>query len=504
MKVTAFILTGVLLLPLSACSKPESPSPPAKAEKKIRPPAVAGGFYPGSSQSLSRAVDDLLRPAQKLALPGRIVALIAPHAGYQYSGKTAAWAFKQLQDSGVTEVFLIGCSHRAYFSGVSIYGGDGYRTPLGVVPVDQKTAAWIRGRDNRFNYYPHAHAQEHSLEVELPFLQRVLKDFKVVPILLGQVDRDTDEKLGQVLAEAMKKDPRAVIVCSTDMTHYPPYEDANRIDRETLEAIKSLDPDKVVGVRKKYIPGDVPNLSCALCGENAVLTTMKAARLLGVDRVEILDYCNSGDVSFGDRNRVVGYGAVIFLKEGEMPKYDYEGELDEAAQRELLKIARRSLETYIRTGKTAHIESENPALQVKRGVFVTLNKKGGLRGCMGHFEQDTPLFRLIARQVVTSATGDPRFPSVRPEELADIDIEISVLSAPESVDSVEDIVVGKHGVILQKAGRGATFLPQVASEQGWDRETMLSHLAYKAGLPPDAWKENCRFQVYTAQVFGEK
>ena len=504
MKIAIFILTGFMLVSLPACSKAQSPSARDRSGLKIRPPAVAGAFYPGSSEALSRDVDELLERAPVSSHPGRIVALIVPHAGYRYSGQTAARAFKQLAGSDIKVIFLLGPCHRAYLPGVSIYQGDGYRTPLGIVPVDLETASWLRNQDDRFGYHAGAHLQEHSLEVELPFLQRVLKNFKIVPVLVGRSDRNTAEALGRALAGALEKIPESIIVCSTDMTHYPPYEAANRIDRETLEAIKSLDSDKVLEVRKKYIPGNIPNLSCTLCGENAVLATMEACRLTGVDRVEVLDYRNSGDVSFGDRSRVVGYGAVIFLNEDKMTEFDHEGKLDEAAQLELLRIARRALETYIREGKMPRIESENQVLSRKRGVFVTLTKQGKLRGCMGHFEQDTPLAELVARQVITSATGDQRFPPVRPEELGNIDIEISVLSPPEYVDSAEDIVVGKHGVILHKAGRGATFLPQVAPEQGWDRETMLAHLAYKAGLPPDAWKENCRFQVYTAQVFGEK
>lgn len=502
--VTVVLLTAILI-PFSACSRQAGPPPEDETGKEIRPPVVAGKFYPEDPEELTRMVDALLQQAGKIPDSGKLLALIAPHASYAYSGKAAAASFKLLEGAGIDRVFLIGCSHRAHFTGVSIYGGDGCRTPLGVVPVDKETAAWMRSRDKRFGYYPEAHGQEHSLEVELPFLQRTLKDFKVVPILFGRADKDTVASLGRVLAEAMEREPGGVIVCSTDMTHYPPHKDANRIDRETLEAIKSLDPDKVASMMSKYGAASVPNLVCTLCGEDAVLAVMKAVKILGADRVEVLDYYNSGDVSFGDKAQVVGYGAVAFIKkEGKMAKLDNEGELSEESQKESLKIAREALATYIKTGKAAEIRSDNPQLREKRGVFVTLNKNGVLRGCMGHFEQDTPLFEIVARQAVVSATGDPRFPPVRPRELDDIDIEISVLSAPIAVDSFEDIIVGKHGVILQKGRQAATFLPQVAPEQGWDRETMLSHLAMKAGLSPSAWKEGCRFQVYTAQVFGEE
>ncbi len=181
-----------------------------------------------------------------------------------------------------------------------------------------------------------------------------------------------------------------------------------------------------------------------------------------------------------------------------------EGILTRAARRELLTIARAALTDHITTGRIPNPAAASRELQIRQGMFVTLTIGGNLRGCMGHFDNDTPIAELAARQAVVSATHDPRFARVQPQELAAISIEISVLSNPEPVPSWRDIVVGTHGVIIEKSGRRATFLPQVAPEQGWDRDTMLSHLAVKAGLTPGAWREGASFKVYTAQVFGEK
>jgi len=344
---------------------------------------------------------------------------------------------------------------------------------------------------------------------------------------MGEVDRGTIERLGEVMAEALKNDPDALVVCSTDMTHYPPYQDANRIDRETLEAIRAMDMDKVLAIAAQSARSSVPNLVCTLCGENAVLATMKAASLLGVKEGTLVDYANSGDAPIGDKSRVVGYGAVVFSSpaspgkispslpsadplsfsrnnnaEVAMPQRDTET-LSPKAQKMLLSIAREALNAVLSGKPLPSTGADDPELQSRRGMFVTLTKGGDLRGCMGHFDQDVPLYELAARQAVVSATEDPRFPPMTASELTNVGIEISVLSPPQAVASWRDIVVGTHGVILRKGFRGATFLPQVAPEQGWDLPETLRHLSRKAGLSEDAWEKGASFQVFEAEVFGE-
>ena len=518
---------AVALILFVACSKKADSGEGEAAKGEVRPPAVAGGFYPGDPKTLAAAVEGLLEDAKKLPIEGRIVAVIAPHAGYPYSGPIAAAAFRQIEGRKVSTVLLLGCSHRAAIRGVSVYSGDGFRTPLGVVPVDTALAGWFQKQDPRFTAPREAHDQEHSLEVELPFLQKAIPGFKIVPLLMGEVDRGTIERLGEVIAEALRNDPAAMVVCSTDMTHYPPYQDANRIDRETMEAIRAMDMDKVLAITAQSARLSVSNLVCTLCGENAVLATMKAASLLGVKEGTLVDYANSGDAPIGDKSRVVGYGAVVFSSpaspgkispslpsadplsfsrnnnaEVAMPQRDTET-LSPKAQKMLLSIAREALNAVLSGKPLPSTGADDPELQSRRGMFVTLTKGGNLRGCMGHFDQDVSLYELAARQAVISATEDPRFPPMTASELTNVGIEISVLSPPQAVASWRDIVVGTHGVILRKGFRGATFLPQVAPEQGWDRDEMLTHLSLKAGLSPDAWKEGASFQVYTAQVFGE-
>lgn len=273
---------------------------------------MAGQFYPGDPAELARMVDGLLAEAAPAAGEGELLALLAPHAGYVFSGRTAAYAFKLLPGRRYRNIILVGSAHRDAYPGVSIFDGGGYRTPLGVVPVNRELGRWLRGRDTSFIFRESAHRAEHSLEVELPFLQRTLSDFSIVPILIGRVDPATLEKLGVAMAEAVRANPGTLIVCSTDLTHFPPEPDARRIDREALEAIASLDPARVRAVSRKHVPGPVPNLSTVICGEEAVLVMMTAVNQLGARRAEILHYSNSADSPHGDRGRVVGYGAVAF------------------------------------------------------------------------------------------------------------------------------------------------------------------------------------------------
>lgn len=482
-----------------------------------------GRWFPADPGQLREMMDKFLADAKKEKIDGRIVALISPHAGYVFSGPVAAYGYKQLQGLKFDTVVVVGFSHGMYDPDIAVYEKGSFRTPLGDIPIDEKTTAALIAASPRIKNKPSLFSGEHSLDNQLPFLQRTLTGFKLVPILFGIQTPENITALADALAGVLKG-KNVLLVASTDMSHFWEQDEAKKLDAEVLGRVRALDPD---GIAK--LMADDPS-GRRLCGYGAVQAVMRAAVKLGAGEAKVLKYATSQDTYGTTGAGVVGYTSVALVAKGEKnvtadeksgaaapapagaagkesvmtrPGFE-EGELDAASMKELLKIARESLETYIRTDKRADIKSDNPALRKKRGVFVTLEIGGELRGCMGHFEQDTPLYEIVARQAVVSAVQDPRFPPVRLEELSKIDIEISVLSPPQDVASYKDIIVGKHGVILRRGYNGATFLPQVAPEQGWDRDTMLSHLAMKAGLPSDAWKEGCAFQVYTAQVFGEK
>lgn len=491
----------------------------ASAKTIIRPPAVAGQFYPENPESLTYEIDSLLEEALVEPLPGDTVVLIVPHAGYVFSGWVAAYAYKTLVGKRFDTVILVGLCHRG-LKGVSVYDKGCFTTPLGDVEINSEMAKLI------MDYVPdiiqpslEAHAHEHSLEVQLPFLQRTLQNFKIVPILIDEPE--LSPQLAQAIVHAIKKSKEKVLLIgSTDLTHYPQYEDAKKVDKATVEAILSLNPDKLDTVNQKWLTKDIPNLHCALCSEAAVKTVLSAATQLGANQATLLKSANSGDVPIGEKYQVVGYAAISITKtNGETnspPAYqEIEPEaaahapesfhLDDSAKKELLLIARKTLIGCVNGKDISKIIYSHPQLKQHMGAFVTLHERGELRGCIGRFEPDMPVKDVVRDMTVAAALEDPRFSSVRPDELDDIKIEISVLTPRRKIHDISEIKVGTHGLYIKKGWYTGTLLPQVAVEHKWDTETFLYHTCTKAGLPPDAWQDkDTEIFVYTAIIFHEE
>ncbi|MBU4347105.1 AmmeMemoRadiSam system protein B [Candidatus Parcubacteria bacterium] len=491
--------------------------------KVIRQPVVAGQFYPADASELKNKIEKYLDEADKspqpplrrgvttLAKGGRVKAIMVPHAGYDFSAPVAAYAYKQLQGKKIKTAVIICNSHSSYFDGIAVDDSDGWQTSLGPVEVDKDLAGKLVNADDAIKYNSEAHKTDHVLEVQLPFLQTVLSgEFKIVPILFGNARNDDYEKLAKALADNLGGDD--IIVVSSDMSHYPSYEDANEIDRETLEIIKTGDIAELENHIEETENQDIPNEQTLLCGIDGVKTVMELYNLLGWDRIEILKYANSGDASIGDptslkfqgasKASVVGYGAVAFIKTVESDQQI----LNEQQQKILLNIARTAVETYVNKGEIAEFNNSDERLNWKEGAFVTLRNSGKLRGCIGRIEPSgKPLWQVVRDMAIAAATEDDRFSPVNKGELDKIDYEISVLSAPEKIDNWQDIELGKHGVIAQKGLRGGVFLPQVADETGWSKEEFLSQLCFqKAGLAPDCYKDKeVELKVFTAQVFNE-
>lgn len=511
---------------LSAARAAQEELPP---EPKVRRPAAAGGFYPGSAEALGRQVDDCLEKAEAPELPGRLVAVMAPHAGYVYSGGVAGYAYKLLQKHPFQTAILIGLSHGYPHAGGALDDADFWETPLGRVPVNTALRDRLRDSGAGFEVEPLAHLREHSVEVQLPFLQRIWTEFDIVPITFRQLTPGQREKIADALAEVMKGRDDVVLITSTDMTHYPAYDEAVKCDQATLKAIATLDADKVETNEMEWVGKGIPDLVCTLCGLEGVLVTLEVLDRLGVKGVKVLKYANSGDVPIGDKSRVVGYGAVAFYRTGEAVEGTARSEksratstaqgsaqrpeekpvkneelLSEAERKELLKLARLSLEKHVRREKMPPVEVQSARLKEKGAAFVTLKKHGELRGCIGHLEARLPLYQTVIEMAAAAALQDTRFLPVRPEELADIDLEISYLTPMREITDVNEIEVGRHGIYITQGFRSGVLLPQVATEQGWDRDTFLQHTCLKAGLPPDAWKHGARIEIFTAQVFGEK
>jgi AmmeMemoRadiSam system protein B/AmmeMemoRadiSam system protein A len=475
-----------------------TPSPPAPHVEpdKIRAPAVAGAFYPEDAEELAAMVDTFLEAVEDV--DGEPIAVIAPHAGYVYSGWVAAYAFKELQGVAYDTIVIIGPNHRhPTFQDISVYAEGAFQTPLGYIPVDEEVAQALVDANERIVFDPEVHTAEHSIEVELPFLQRIYEDFEIVPIIIGQPTEENIESLTEALVQVLA-DRKALIIASSDMSHYPSYEDAIRVDTATLAAIETMNSQTVLATTIDSITKGVPNLSTCLCGQGPVLTAVKAAHQLGANQVTILQYANSGDSPFvaPDRSRVVGYGAVMF--------WHYEPpDLSVGEKAKLLTIARESIARYLEEGTLPQFTFTEPNLLRKSGAFVTLEQKGELRGCIGHILAQQPLYTTVQQAAVSAATEDTRFAPLTTEELEETSIEISVLSPLKRVTDVEEIDVGRHGLIIVAEGTSGLLLPQVASEEGWDRQEFLEAVCRKAGLPEDAWQKGAALYTFTAIVFGE-
>jgi len=511
---------------MSAARAAQEEPPP---EPKVRRPAAAGGFYPGSAETLRRQVDDCLEKAEVPDLPGRLVAVMVPHAGYVYSGGVAGYAYKLLQKRPFKTALVIGLSHGYPHAGGALDDADFWETPLGRVPVNTALRERLRQSGAGFEVEPLAHLQEHSVEVQLPFLQRIWTEFDIVPITFRQLTPGQRAKIADALAEVMKGRDDVVLIASTDMTHYPAYAEAVKCDQATLKAMATLDADQVETNEREWVGKGIPDLVCTLCGLEGVLVTLGVLERLGVKGVKVLKYANSGDTPLGDKSRVVGYGAVAFYRTGEAAEGTTPPEkssstpaseksakapeekplkneelLSKAEQKKLLELARLSLEKHVRREKMPPVEVESARLKEKGAAFVTLKKHGELRGCIGHLQARLPLYQTVIEMAAAAALQDIRFLPVRPEELGDIDIEISYLTPMREITDVNEIEVGRHGIYITQGFRSGVLLPQVATEQGWDRDTFLQHTCLKAGLPPDAWKRGAKIEIFTAQVFGEQ
>jgi len=460
-----------------------------------RNPAVAGQFYPADSAVLAGEVDAMLAAAPGVELEGRLVAIQVPHAGYPFSGPTAARAFSLLAGMDDVTVVMVGPSHRVMVTGGAVYDRGGWRTPLGRVAVDEELAAELVAREELFQALPEAHRLEHSLEVQLPFLQRRLSSFRILPVMVLQPIWSEVERMGRALAEVCR-DRGVLLLASTDLYHGDSYENAKRFDRLTVELFAGLDP--------KALHAALDAREAQACGGYATAVVMVAARELDADRATVLDTTNSNEVMGERGGYCVGYSALAFSAVSERDEADADA-LGPAEQKVVLGLARRTVEEYVRSGEVPNLPEATGRLAERRGVFVTLHRDGALRGCIGYVEAVKPLLEAVRDMAVSAATEDPRFPSVGPAELEAVDIEVTVLSPLRRISDPESVEVGRHGLVIRRGGRSGLLLPQVPVEQGWDRREFLEHTCLKAGLPRDAWQDpGTELHVFTGQVLGEQ
>jgi MEMO1 family protein len=480
---------------------------PPKSEKKegnMREPAVAGQFYPGAKDSLDKMVTRFLNNATVPKISGQVMGIVSPHAGYEFSGGVAAHGYKLISDLGFKTVILIGPSHHVFFEGAAVYDQGTWKTPLGQVEVDAKLAKEIINYDpQKIHALPQVHNQEHSLEVQVPFLQKSLKDFKIVPIMLVEPSFQDCQILADAISKAVK-DTTTLLLASSDLYHGYSYDECVEIDKTTLGLIEKLDAKGLYDALKTG--------KAQACGGAPITVVMLAAQKLGADQAKILKSTNSNEVMGEIGGYCVGYGSVVFYqsqKGAKQEKSEIEQNesigLSNSEKKELLKIARATLEKHVRGGKIPEDIPKDDKLQEKRGVFVTLQKHGELRGCIGYVEGIKPIYEAVRDNAINASSNDPRFPPVQPNELKDIDIEITVMTPLERITDPNVIEVGKHGILIRKGWNQGLLLPQVATEYGWNREEFLENTCRKAGLPVNAWKDkDAEIYIFSGEVFGEK
>lgn len=468
-----------------------------------RQPAVLGSFYPSDPFELRQMLKLFFAKAPAPVTDGNVLAIISPHAGYVFSGEVAAAAFNQLDpEKQYKTIFIIGSSHRNSFQGASVYSIGNYVTPLGTVTTDLESAQKLATENRVLAFDPQFHKSEHSIEVQVPFLQYFLKkDFKIVPILLGTQDPNISEQIAKALKPYFL--PENLFVISTDFSHYPSYKDAIVTDHQIADAIVTNNPDKFLNAVESCTRKKVENLATGCCSWPSVITLMYLTEKMTELVYKQVLYKNSGDSEYGEKDRVVGYFAISVQQEKTNTMT-----LTDSEKQKLLQIARNTIDFYLKENRIPEIDMSSlpPDLKNSAGAFVTLKKTGELRGCIGHFEADNPIYKIVQQMAVASATQDYRFPTVTPNELKSIDIEISVLTPMQQISDVSKIRLGTDGIYIKKGGRSGTFLPQVATETHWTLEEFLGHCARdKAGIGWDGWKDkDAEIFVYQAFVFGEK
>ena len=477
---------------------------PDGQKEKVREAGVAGAFYPEDPADLRAMVDSLLAQAKPPRIDGTIIGLISPHAGYIYSGHVAASGYELLKGKKIERVVIISPSHIVAFQGAAVYDGQAYQTPLGKVPVDEVFSRKLADASASVLLSSEGHETvrqgrtEHALEVQLPFLQEVLGDFKLVAIIMGDQDYEDCRALGYALAETIK-DNQTLIVASSDLSHFHKYSEAVKLDSKVVSAVEEWDYFN--------LSRNLSHRVWEACGGGPIVAMMIAAERLGANQVKVIKYANSGDVPAGQKDNVVGYmSAVLWRDEKAAGKEEFGFKLSKEEQAHLLTIARQSVKEAVKNGS---VYDCNPggfeSLKKDRGAFVTLTENGQLRGCIGYTAAVQPLYETVRDAALSAATKDPRFPPVSENDLPKLAYEISVLSPFKKISDTNQIKVGKHGLLIRKGRNEGLLLPQVATDYQWDRLTFLQQTCRKAGLPTNAWQApDADIFIFSAFVFGEE
>lgn len=484
---------------------------------EIRKPAVAGRFYDADPEKLKKTVLQYLDcgPAKT---EGEIIGILAPHAGYAYSGAMAGRAFSRLGEIKADTFVIIGTGHTMSLKCGALMAGGLFETPLGRIPVDAELAAELLKTPSLFENLPEAHETEHSIEVQLPFLQVLSAqqpggsasggkggDFKILPLLFNTENTGTLIKAGKALAGRLKG-RKAVICVSSDLSHYPPGDIAAVSDKSIMlslqTALRNADPGYFDLACRLALEKNRSKMDTAACGQAAIIAGAAAALELGADDFEPAGYAHSGMVA-GDEENVVGYAAGVFSKTGK--KKSGSIMLNPEMKLELIAQARKSIGDYIKSGRITPLPmSQRPEFNQPAAVFVTLTENGRLRGCIGSMEPRAALADAAGSYAVSAAFNDPRFSPVTRNELPKIKIEISVLSPLKPAASYTEVEPRRHGVYVARGAKSGTYLPQVWEHFNTREEFLSSLCLEKAGLDANAWKEkSTALFIYTVDSFKE-
>lgn len=432
----------------------------------LRKPAVAGQFYPSSPAKLKEMIATMVKDAPKEDVSGAVV----PHAGYVYSGPVAGATLSRMKLG--SSFIIMGPNHTGLGSPFSLMSEGAWQTPLGNVEIDSELAKKILSYSRYLKDDPAAHYYEHSVEVQLPFIQYLKEDFTFVPLVISVGIAEVYREIGLAIAQAIEdEDKDTIIIASSDMSHYEPREVAEKKDKMAIEAILRLDEDELLHLIESY--------HISMCGYGPAYIMLTATKKLGAKAAELVEYRTSGDVT-EDYSSVVGYAGII-VKASKMSP--------------VVEVAQKVVEAYVKEKQVIAPPSElPPEMEGKAGVFVSIHKFGDLRGCIGTIE---PTRENIAQEIISNAiaaaTRDPRFPPISPSELSYLDYSVDILGKPEPVKSLDDFDPKKYGMIVESGWRRGLLLPDL---EGVDTaQQQFEVCCQKAGIRPGEPVKLYRFEV---------
>ena len=508
--VFGLLLVSVCKKETPAPSNAEAMVPPEKSAepaKVVLHSSLAGSWYSNDPEALKKQFETFFEKAKPETIEN-VIALILPHAGYQWSGQTATFGLKTTEKK-YKRIVVIGPSHRTAMEEIiSVPRATHFETPLGQIPLDTEFIDKLL-KSPMVQNVPHAHQSENSIEMELPILQYYQEDFKLVPIVAGQCSLEAVEKAGAILKSIV--DENTLVIASSDFVHYGrghgyvPFtenipEQIKELDMGAYQYIANLDAKGFLEYKRKT--------GATICGSVpiAILLSMMSEP----SKAHLIKYATSGELT-GDFSNSVSYMSIAFsgvwIKPPEIETHANNTELTEEDKKQLLLLARKTMVYALQNRRVPEAPdlgiTISDAMRPARAAFVTLKKNSQLRGCIGDIFPQRPLYKSVITNAIHACVNDRRFTPVSQDELKDITIEISALTAPAPIASADEIRIGIDGVVLNKDSHSAVFLPQVAPEQGWDVNQMLTQLSLKARLAADGWKEGASFLVFQAEVFGE-